>query len=1147
MSQQPTKQQEAIINAITSNVAVSAGAGSGKTQVLIGRFIHILEESLAKGPDANGKYALNVDQIVAITFTKKAAAEMRGRLRKALNGKLDALQLAVDRGEMPQAAGKEEARFWRQQLERLPRTHISTIHGLCSFLLRENPREANLDPQFTLGEEFQMDQFVQNCLQQYIRQALRKQNPDIEAMMNIYGLNGFVEQINLLLPQLSEIQASGDLVAHYKNYIDEEKAMKADLCDLLEELAVHRTNYNNPKTYQANLANLEQHLDEVKAAIMQEQADFAQMRAIFDKMQNRGDFKPIYGDIKSFASAIEGRCYDKLALPIVEHWQNVLQGLYAYVQAEKQAVDLLTFDDLENMAIDLLKNYPEVREHYHKRFAHIMVDEFQDTNNKQRKLVYLLCGNYEDKLEGNKLFVVGDPKQSIYRFRGADVGVFHRVKNEIAATKGQCLSMDKNFRSRETILQTVNEIFEPLMGTDASQEVYFKALDADLPRMAGGVQPELYVAEYAKDDKSTKNIREAELVAAKILELHNQGTPLGAMTILLRYMTRCDVLLPILQEYNIPFVLHSGRGFYEEQEVIDLINLFTAIHNKHRSLELTGVLRSPYFGLDDETITSLFLASEDKSGLWDTLQNYDVALLKSQQQPLVMRARKLLASLRQEALTTDLLKLWDKAWKLLAIPAVLSQQVLGEAKLANAEKLRNLAQDFEEKQQGTLASWLEYVQNLRASGSQETSATVEAEDAVQIMTFHASKGLQFPVVLLPFLESSEMADKDSLVFLPPVATHPDVPWGLGVKVLADGKLVNSGMMELLRATDRHFAYEERMRLLYVAATRAEQQLYFFASAEEGKNPATVDYREKNWFVQLMSVMQDNGSFKRGDSAALLSNLQPMALLQAGAIDVQSPMLQPMANYDQLGVSYFSASALQTYAHCPRAYFYSYGLGLPAVEVEQEPKANLDGKLAAKTIGLIVHSTLEYYTKDAYDEAELERCYKLALKEHVRGVRQGTEPAWEMLVKYLNSSLLPKLSQAKKEQALSFYEQGFQFEGFIDCMEPNGDGTWKVIDYKTGAVPADANNKNAGYMYQLALYRLAVEKQFRLKVSKCELHYLQDLVTVGLEDDAEYEKYLAEALAQCREISTKPCEENAFPCAVGKQCEYCPYSYMCKQK
>lgn len=1147
MSQKPTQQQQAIIDAIASNVAVSAGAGSGKTQVLIGRFMHILEQSLARGVDTNNRYSLYVDEIVAITFTKKAAAEMRGRLRKAINSRLSELQAEAAAGTKDVLLCAQEARFWSTQLERLPRTHISTIHALCSYILRENPREANLDPQFTVGEEFETEQFVQTCLEQYIREALRKQDADVVALVNTYGLQGFMEQIDLLLPQLSTIQGCGDLLQPYRDLIAAIAEEKDKLKDLLTELAANRANYKSPKTYQGNLENLNQQLPEVIADIMAEPADFSRMREIFGKMQARGDFKEIYGGIKALTSSIEAKAWEHLALPMVEHWQNILQGLYTYVQEQKLAVDMLTFDDLENMSIALLENYPEVRAHYHNRFSYLMVDEFQDTNNKQRQLIYLLCGDKKDYLEGDKLFVVGDPKQSIYRFRGADVAVFKRVQEEIVAKQGQSLSMDKNFRSREGVLKAVNGIFEPLMGTDISQEVFFTPLAADLPRLEKGVQPELYTALYNSDNKGSKYLQEAELVAAKILELHKQGIPLADITILLRYMTRCDVLLPTLQQYGIPFVLHSGRGFYEEQAVLDLINLFTALQNKYRSLELAGVLRSPYFGLDDETVSSLFLASEDKRKLWDTLQTFDVTLLKPEQQELVLRARTLLAELRQEACGLGLMALWQLVWQRLAVPAVLSLQHMGAAQLANAEKLRSMAQGFVDKQQGTLASWLEYIQALRSAGGQETAATVEAEDAVQIMTFHASKGLQFKVVLLPFMEATETVDKSSLVFLPPSRFHPSAPWGLGVRVLVDGQLQNTCLMDMLRREDRSCAFEERKRLLYVAVTRAEEQLYFFACAEEGKSAASHDWQQKSWYVQLRSVLTDESVVKLGDVEALRKNLQSLELQQAKAIDVADPMLEPLPNHAQLGVTYFSPSALQAYAHCPRAYYYSYGLSLPGVEPEHEVDVNADGKLTPATIGLIVHSTLEYYTKDSYDEAELDRCFALALKEHVRGVRKGTEPARAMLEQYLQSKLLPPLSVADKEKPLSFFEQGLQFEGFIDCMRPNADGTWTVIDYKTGAVPQDVNNKNAGYMYQLALYRLAVEKQFRRKVQGCELHYLQDLVVVGLADEAEYQKYLAEALAKCREISTKPNSEEAFPCAVGKQCAYCAYNYMCVQK
>lgn len=1167
--QEPTQQQLDIMNAISTNVAVSAGAGSGKTQVLVTRYINILKQSLAQGPDVNNNYSLYVDQIVAITFTKKAAAEMRTRLRQQLNAELGYIQEAYAKGDVDGLLCRVQANFWRQQLERLPRTHISTIHGLCSFLLRENPREANLDPQFTVAEEHDGESLVQNCLQEYIRQSLRKQEPHITALINQYGLEGFLAQIDLLLPELDTIEACGDLQEPYKAIIASIDDNKKQLCALLTELAENREDYKKPKTYAPNLELLWVQLEEVMDEVRQEPADFSHLREIFGKMQARDDFKIIYGGIKNLMATIEAKSYEHLALPIVEHWQAILQGLNTYVQAKKLEQDLLTYDDLEQMAIALLKNYPEIRQHYHQRFAHIMVDEFQDTNNRQRQLIYLLCGNDEDRLSGNKLFVVGDPKQSIYRFRGADVAVFKRVQEEIKAGKGKCLSMDKNFRSQESILDTVNGVFAPLMGVDKSQEVFFSPLAADVPRLEGGEKPKLYTYCYPKGLSNDKYAREAELVVAKILELRAQGIPLKDITILLRYMTRCDVLLPALQKYRVPYVVTSGRGFYEQQEVLDLLNLLTAVNNKYRGLELVGVLRSPYFGLDDETISELVLALDEAKAqekaehaaecelagieqqayigsacLWDVLQSYEITLLKQEQQQLLERARSILKELRSFASSCSLMELWSLLWDKLKVPAVLSQQKLGEAKLANAEKLRTLAQNFVDQQQGSLTAWLEYVQSLRADGVQETSATVESKDAVQIMTYHASKGLQFSVVLLPFMEGVEMVDRDDLLFLPPNRFHANVPWGLGVKILVDGQLKNTYLLEQLRQEERRCSYEERKRLLYVAVTRAEKQLYFFASAEEGKKYATADWEQKNWYVQLRSLVQDEAVLAEGDAEALLAHLQTFADDKKDAMDVSSPMLQPLASYNQLGQLYFSPSALQSYAHCPRYYFYHYGMKLPGSEPEKVVVAEQQSELSPSVIGLIVHSTLEYYSLPHYDEDELQRCFAMALKEHVKGRTSGTEPAKAMLVQYLQSKLLPPLDKAEKEKEIKFYLGTLQVNGFIDCMYPNADGTWTIVDYKTGRVPHAAQEKNTGYMYQLALYRLAVETLFKREVSKCALHYLQELEPVELADDVEYQKYLSEALAHCKEIGSLPKEESAFPCMVGKQCEYCEYAYMC---
>jgi len=1142
--QKPTKQQQAIINAITTNVAVSAGAGSGKTQVLIGRFMHILENSLLAGI-STGKYPLNVDQLVAITFTKKAAAEMRSRLRQELNERLQSLQLAAEEC-VDKAVQKLYADFWRAQLERLPRTHISTIHSLCSYILRENPLEANLDPQFTVAEEYDGASFVQECLEQYVRTALKNKNEHITALAEAYGLGSFLTQLNLLLPRLKEIKAAGDLLKPYRDNLTSIALEKERLCDCLRELIDHSDLYKKPasKAYKEALANLAVHYVELAEGIKAEPAAFGPMWETFTGVQARNDFKKIMQEIKGLAASISMKEMDALAIPIVEHWQAILEELYAYVQQQKLAVDMLTFDDLEDSAIKLLREYPEVRSRYHQHFAHIMVDEFQDTNDKQRELIYLLCGDNKDELAGDKLFVVGDPKQSIYRFRGADVSVFRRVQEEIAAGGGSCLSMDTNFRSRERVLEAVNAIFAPLLGTSQEQDVFFSALKADLPRMEGGEPVVLYTTVYDEEHKGIKNELEAELVVGKILQLQEQGIPLKDITVLLRSMTRLDVLLPALQKYNVPFVLHSGRGFYEEQEVLDIINILTVLQNKYSSLELAGVLRSPYFGLNDESITKLFLKVQAPC-LWEALFTAELTLFSQEQQALIIRARELLQKLRQAACTCGLGELWLQLETVLNIGLVLSQQPLGAAQLANVQKLGNMIFTFVQEEQGTLKTWLDYVAKLRSYGSKETIATVEAEEAVQLMTFHSSKGLQFPVVILPFLEGEEPNDKDSVCFVAPNKLHKENPWGLGVKVLQGYELYDTYLLKQLRAENRRLDFEERKRLLYVAATRAEQQLVMFGCAEADKEYTTEDWQQKNWYVQLVNILPEDSVVAKKDAGLLLSYLKPLAKREQSLIDTTSQLLQPLPNYGALGNNYFSPSALQSYAHCPRYYFYHYGLRLPGVEPESvQPKSSKE-QLDPATLGLIVHSTLEYYNEDAYVKKELDRCFTLAVKEHLHGCKADTSSARSMLEQYLNSSLRPPLSRAEKELEFTFYHEDLEITGFIDCMYENSDGSWTIVDYKTGWVPTAEQGKNAGYMHQLALYRLAVETLFNRTVKSCELHYLQKLQPVSLESAAEYEHYLAEALAHCHAIGRLPKEEKAFPRSCGRQCDYCEYSYMCK--
>ena len=1144
MSNKPTAQQEKIITSLGSNVAVAAGAGSGKTQVLIGRFLHILEQSLQRGLDANNKYSVYVDQIVAITFTKKAAAEMRSRLRKELNQRLERLEEVWTAGEITKLQYLAEKDFWREQLLRLPRAQISTIHSLCSRILRENPLEAQLDPQFQVAEEAEGNMLVDRCLQQYIRQALRSHEEHITALAMQYGLGKFMTQIKLLLPCLRELESCADLAQPYLDELQSLEQDKQDLCAFLEDFLEHRDEYKKPKTYVPLVEELYSVQEQAKEGILQEEPDFSLLQPLMEKNAS-GDFKAIIQTFRNYKVMFAAKRRDALALPVLKHWQAVLGGLAAKVHEEKLAQDILTFDDLEDMAIDLLQRYPEVRRHWHARFRHIMVDEFQDTNDHQRQLIYLLCGDDAEKLEGDKLFIVGDPKQSIYRFRGADVSVFKRVQDEIRGLDGvsACLSMDKNFRSRESILSFVNALFEPLMGTDISKNVYFSPLEPDKPRLEGGRAVKLYLATYPKEEKKSAKAKEADAVAAKILQLHAEGVPFNEMTVLLRAMTPAPVLTAALRRQHIPFVVASGSGFFEQQEVQDLLNLFKVLQNKTCNLELAGILRSPYFGVDDESLTHIFLQAE-ASCLWDEVQAGAFTDCSQEQQQLLERARTLLEELRCTASSSGLVELWQELWQLLRIPAVLSLQEDGEAKLANVEKLRRLAYTYVEKEQGDLSAWLAKMEQAVDCNARETIAVVEAPAAVQIMTIHASKGLQFPVVLLPFLNSRKNTEENDVLWRAPRPGTGE-PWGLGIKLPTDSGNAPSYLLEELRQLENSEEAQERQRQLYVAATRAERELYLFANAEEEKDYACGDWEDKNWFVQLESLLPCSEVFERADSMELQSYLGTLRLEKQEALATDAELLQPRPEYARLGTEVFSPSALQSYGHCPRAYFYHYGLHLPEFAPEQEQEST--GQLKAASLGSIVHSTLEYYVKPGYDERTLRQCFKAAVKKHVAGWPQGLDKAWNMLVNYVQSPLCPPLDRAWKETEISFCVEGFRIEGVIDCMYANEDGTWSIVDFKRGHAPEPGERKNPGYMYQRALYRKAVELLYGYRVRSCELHYLQGPVTVALEGDEEYEHYLTEALKHCRSLAEQPREESCFPCRGGVGCSYCGYSYCCPGK
>ena len=319
----------------------------------------------------------------------------------------------------------------------------------------------------------------------------------------------------------------------------------------------------------------------------------------------------------------------------------------------------------------------------------------------------------------------------------------------------------------------------------------------------------------------------------------------GEMAILLRTMTDAGDIINTLQEQGIAYEMEN-KNFYELQEVLDIINLFKALMSKNNDLELAGILRSPYFGLDDTTLTKLFLADKEKK-LWDNLLSMDIALAKDQE-ALVQHARHVLVELKEAVISLGPIEVWEELWQKLHPDYVLSCQPRGEIKLANLNILRNSCAEYCLAKGVSLAQWLEYVAELRENGGEEKGTLPTDDNAVKIYSIHKSKGLEFPVVFVSQLDRKDNADRSSVRYLPKV--------GLGIRnQLEDGTLEDTGILRELKDANNLLEQDERDRQLYVAMTRAKERLYLTGIVEKGeptaKNPSGLKYTE--WMGKLNNI------------------------------------------------------------------------------------------------------------------------------------------------------------------------------------------------------------------------------------------------------------------------------------------------------
>lgn len=837
------EQRQAALQA-GCDTAVLAGAGCGKTGTLVARYLHLLEQGLAP------------EEVVAITFTDRAGLEMRGRIRSHLRDHV--------------AAAPADRQLWLERYMALDAAPIGTIHSFCSRLLRAHPAEAALDPGFDVLDESQAAALQADAVERALAWAVG-QPLTVPCFPLFGGPSGLRDTLASMVARRLEVAealaGSGeDVLARWQEAahrwlreVLHEPAWEADLVALEEMVPLQPGDPLDVRRlaavaavraarraavagdWGAALASLAEGVRRPgNAGSRAKWGDLApQVRAALRQLCGRNE------EVLKIAREADPALDAELAAawPGLEAlFRQALQE-YGTLKGRRQEVD---FDDLESGALRLLRENPEVAAYVRGRYKAVLVDEFQDTNDRQRRLIEALLGAAPGQV--GRLFIVGDAKQSIYRFRGADVTVFRQVEQEIARAGGRIHHLDRTYRAHAGLVGVLNDLLAAVLGDGEGDARLYRVPSAPLraatgraPRLAAPfLELHLGVAERAEEGRAVA----AAALAARLRRLQREeGVGWGEIACLFRAMTNSPVYEEAFERASIPYVTVAGAGFLARPEVRDLLNALRAVSNLTDDLALAGLLRSPAIGLRDATLYLLRWGPEGAPRpLWTALQG-DLSALEAAERERAVRAREIIAEVAGLAGRQTVAAVLKRLLDLTGYRAILQLCPQTERAGRNVDKL--LADAHRSGLVG-VGDFLAHVQLLSDTAAREGEAPPEAGEAVQLMSVHKAKGLEFGVVVIADAGHSGQAGA------PAMLVHPE--WGLLLRVSrAEGSDRRTGLVHRLggRQEEEMQDAEER-RLLYVAATRAREKLLISGHARQRKEALGP----QGWVKRLLAALGD---------------------------------------------------------------------------------------------------------------------------------------------------------------------------------------------------------------------------------------------------------------------------------------------------
>ena len=1148
------EQEKALFNSL-GEVSLSAGAGCGKTFVLTERFISYLDPRILER-------SAEIPELVAITFTEAAAREMRDRIRRRCYERLQT------------ASEPEEKRSWQNLIRSLEQAQISTIHSFCTSVLRRFAPEARIDPRFEVLNGPAAELLRLQALDDRLRYLLLERDPNVLDLATHFELRSLRNHIATILgatdasffetwagvepeaiknawvtyyqehhlPRLRFDFLSAEAVQQLQSICTQAEVNKPQLANHLEELdhVIKRIIDSGDFTRSAlELRNLAKTQGITTKKDWSDEQAYANYRDTCKAVRDLID-KGAVGEVFDPGYLLDNASLGAELLELVAD----VRDCYERVKTQR---NYLEFDDLLSRTHELLTSQgaDEVRKRLGQSMKLLMVDEFQDTDSKQVAIVRALCGDEHAELG---LFVVGDFKQSIYRFRGAEPQVSHEMQESLSPESR--LSLTVNFRSQPDILDFVNALFCDTFSSAYEPLQPFRKQLTPTPSVEF-----LWASSCSEEQDGNRNSHysraqadracEAQYIARRLAQMIDRGDRvvidadskkprsllLGDIAILLRSLSDVSIYETALREVGLDYYLAGGHAFYSQQEIYDLLHLLRTISSPADELSLAGALRSPFFSLEDELLHWLVETHGSlNEGL--RLQQSSQQITKEQRARIERAADTIgcLRELKDQSLVSDLL---TRAIETTGYDAVLMCEFLGDRKLANVEKLIDQAREYDQRNPGDLDGFITQLSEFVLRAPKEAVAASNAEgNVIRIMTIHHAKGLEFPLVVVPDLNrqsprfpSTPVFDRRLGPLVPPEKDDQNTKYCVG--------------WSMYRYAEQQEELDERKRLLYVACTRASDYLILSSSFKDLERE--LDKPRSDWLqfiherfdLRTGACRVDLPSDYRVPQLRVTRKLPELSREPTGrtrGVDIVKLVdsTRSLATGREGSIPVSVAPIPIDYA-ARRSFSFSQISGVlqkgVSVKTRDDDLSSASDAQEARGIGTLVHAVLEQVDFPGNGNVK-SMCEQLAPLHVESNWTKAVDDATQMIGSFLKSERAESLAAAqavhREVEFLMPWKRagtagnGYYIHGYIDCLYQDKDGVWHLLDYKTNQVSAQGVPEVArNYELQLFVYSLACEQVLHTPLSESALCFLRPsrefVFARDAKSDAEYTRLIDQSM------------------------------------